>query len=398
MTYSATPIEHLPAGSLSRSVLLVLSASSGLAVANSYYNQPMLGQLSIEFGLTAATAAMVPVLTQLGNASGVLFIAPLGDRFERKRLILITTSALVIALIAAAVSASFLWLIVASFFVGLFATVAQQLVPLSVHIAPANMKGQVLGTVTGGILLGILLSRTLSGFVTDWWDWHVMFWIAAALMTSVGLVLALKLPRVAPTTSIGYFSLIASLWSLLREHSILRRAVCIQAAIFAAFLAFWSNLALLLAQEPYHLGASAVGLIALVGAGGALAAPLAGRLADKRGSAAVVSTGAAMVIAAFATFITIPGSITALVIGVIIMDLGVQSSQVANQARVYALDPTARSRLNTIFMATMLFGGSLGAGAGGIAFSNYGWIGTCSFGAFAATTALLIAMRKSAAK
>lgn len=150
MTYSAPPAEHLLTATLSRSVLFVLSASSGLAVANSYYNQPMLGELSSEFGLTAATAAMVPVLTQLGNASGVLFIAPLGDRFERKRLILITNSALVAALIAAAVSASFLWLIVASFFVGLFATVAQQLVPLSVHIAPANMKGQVLGTVTGG--------------------------------------------------------------------------------------------------------------------------------------------------------------------------------------------------------------------------------------------------------
>ncbi|MVA24043.1 MFS transporter [Agrobacterium vitis] len=397
MTYSAPPAEHLLTATLSRSVLFVLSASSGLAVANSYYNQPMLGELSSEFGLTAATATMVPVLTQLGNASGVLFIAPLGDRFERKRLILITNSALVAALIAAAVSASFLWLIVASFFVGLFATVAQQLVPLSVHIAPANMKGQVLGTVTGGILLGILLSRTLSGFVTDWWDWHLMFWIAAVLMTSVGLVLAWKLPRVAPTTDISYFDLIASLWSLVRKHSILRRAVCIQAAIFAAFLAFWSNLALLLAQEPYHLGASAVGLIALVGAGGALAAPLAGRLADKRGSV-VVSAGAAMVIAAFAIFIAIPGSIIALVIGVVVMDLGVQSSQVANQARVYALDSTARSRLNTIFMATMLLGGSLGAGAGGIAFSKFGWIGTCCFGAFAATTALLIAVRKPTAK
>lgn len=394
MTYSVTPTEHLPTGSLSRGVLLVLSASSGLAVANSYYNQPMLGQLSSDFGLTAATAAMVPVLTQFGNASGVLFIAPLGDRFERKRLILITTSALVIALIAAAVSTSFMWLIVASFFVGLFATVAQQLVSLSVHIAPANMKGQVLGTVTGGILLGILLSRTLSGFVTDWWDWHLMFWIAAALMTFVGLVLALKLPRVAPTTSIGYFSLIASLWSLVRKHSTLRRAVCIQAAIFAAFLAFWSNLALLLAQEPYHLGASAVGLIALVGAGGALAAPLAGRLADKRGSDTVVSIGAAMVIAAFAIFLTLPGSIIALVFGVIVLDLGVQTSQVANQTRVYALDPTARSRLNTIFMATMLLGGSLGAGAGGIAFTQFGWIGTCCFGAFAAATALFIAVRK----
>jgi predicted MFS family arabinose efflux permease len=397
MDFPKGSLEASPQQTLSRSLLMVLSTAAGMSVANSYYNQPMLGRLSSDFGLAAATVALVPVLTQFGNAVGVLFIAPLGDRIERKFLILITAAALVVALISAALANSFEWLVVASFFVGLFATVAQQLVPLSVHIAPTKMKGQVLGTVTGGILIGILLSRVLSGFVTELFDWHIMFWVAALLMTLIGVALALMLPRVVPTTDVGYFKLIASLWSLLRRHALLRRAIVIQALIFAAFLGFWSSLALHLADEPFRLGSSWVGLIALVGAGGAMAAPAAGRFADKRGTQAVIVIGTAMVFAAFVSFIVLQGSILALIVGVIVMDLGVQSSQVANQAQVYALDTTARSRLNTVFMATMLLGGSLGAGVAGLAFSNFGWTGTCIFGALSAGCALLIALIKPSA-
>jgi predicted MFS family arabinose efflux permease len=377
-----------------RALLVTLSISAGLAVANSYYNQPMLGYFAADFDLPAGIVAMVAVLTQFGNAVGVLLIAPLGDRFERKRLILLTIAALVVSLIAAASASSFAWLLFSGFFVGLFATVGQQIVPLSVQIAPPHMKGQVLGTVTAGILIGIVLSRTVSGFVTDWWSWHIMFLIAAVIMLIVGIVLAWKLPTVPATMDLSYFALLGSLWSLLRDHRLLRYAVAIQALIFAAFLAFWSNVAFFLSQEPINLGASAVGLLALVGAAGALAAPLAGRFADKQGSEAVIVIGASMVIAAFVLFGCFQGSVVVLVIGVIIMDLGVQSSQVANQARVYALDPTARSRLNTIFMATMLAGGAVGAGLGGAAFSAFGWVGTCTVAGLAATAALLLALVK----
>jgi predicted MFS family arabinose efflux permease len=382
------------ATAIDRTLLVTLSTSAGLAVANNYYNHPMLGHLAIDFQLSTGVVALVSVLTQLGNAMGVLFIAPLGDRLERKRLILLTVGALVIALVAAAAASTFLRLISASFLVGLFATVAQQIVPLSVHIAPPRMKGQVLGTVTGGILVGILLSRTISGFVTEWSDWHIMFLIAAALMLIVGFVLARKLPEVPPTTNLGYLALLGSLWSLLRDHSLLRYAIAVQALIFAAFLAFWSNLAFFLGREPFNLGASAVGLLALAGTAGALAAPLSGRLADKRGTEPVIVAGALLVTAAFVLFGFFQGSLTVLIVGVIIMELGVQSSQVANQARVYALDPTAHSRLNTIFMATMLFGGSAGAGAGGLAFTRFGWTGTCAVAGAAATAGLALTLVK----
>ena len=371
----------------------MLAVAAGAAVANSYYNQAFLGHITAEFGLATGVASIIPVLTQAGNAAGVLFLAPLGDRLERKSLILATIAALVVALIGAALSPGFIWLAVASLAVGLFATVAQQIVPLAVHLAPAAERGRILGTVTGGILIGILLARTVSGTISDLWGWPVVFWFAAALMVAIGVFLAFRLPRVPPTTDLSYPRLLASLWTLVRTHRVLRQAVAVQFLIFAAFMAFWSNLALLLLEPAYQLGGTAVGLLALVGVAGALAAPIAGGFADRRGPAVVVSIGAGLVVVAFSIFGIWQSSLVGLVIGILLLDLAVQSSQVANQARVYALDPTARSRLNTVFMATMLLGGAVGAGVGGAAYAAWGWTGTCAFGAMAASLALLLSRR-----
>ncbi len=375
---------------LSAGLVRLLAVGAGAAVANSYYNQAFLGHLTTDFGLAAGAAALVPVLTQAGNAVGVLFLAPLGDRLERKSLILATTGALVAALVGAAVSPGFVWLAAASLAVGLFATVAQQIVPLAVHLAAPAERGRILGKVTGGILIGILLARTVSGTISDLWGWPFVFWFAAALMIVIGAALALWLPRVQPTTDLSYPRLIGSMWTLVRRHRVLRQAVAVQFLIFAAFIGFWSNLALLLIEPPYRLGGTAVGLLALVGVAGALAAPVAGGFADRRGPAAVVSIGAGLVLLAFVVFGLWQGSLLGLVLGILIMDLAVQSSQVANQARVHALDPTAHSRLNTVFMATMLLGGAVGAGIGGAAYAGWGWTGTCAFGAMSAGLALLL--------
>lgn len=185
-------------------MLCLLATSAGLSVANSYYNQPMLGRLASEFGVGAAEIAAVPFATLIGNTVGVFFIAPLGDRFERRGLIVMTTLSLACALGAASVAPDLPLLILSSFLIGLFATVTQQIVPLSVHITPEGSKGQTLGFVTGGILLGILLSRTVSGIVTEWWNWRLMFQIAAALMFGLAILFALHLPRARPTTTVGY--------------------------------------------------------------------------------------------------------------------------------------------------------------------------------------------------
>lgn len=373
-----------PGQVLSVAMIRLLAVGAGASVANSYYNQAFLGHLATGFGLAAGSAVALPVLTQAGNALGVLFLAPLGDRVERKSLILITIVALVAALVGAALSPGFVWLAAASLAVGLFATVAQQIVPLAVHLAPPAARGRTLGKVTGGILIGILLARTVSGAISDLWGWRHVFWFAAALMTAIGLAMARWLPRVPRTTDLGYFRLLGSLWTLVRAHRALRRSVAIQFLIFAAFIAFWSTVALLLAGPAYRLGGTAVGLLALVGVAGALAAPVAGGFADRHGHATVVSAGAALIAVAFGVFAVWGESLVGLIVGVLILDLAVQSSQIANQTRVYALDANARSRLNTVFMATMLFGGALGAGVGGWALLHWGWSGLCAFGALMA--------------
>ncbi|WP_095202497.1 MFS transporter [Mesorhizobium carmichaelinearum] len=388
---------YAPAGTHSTAIdnglLAILAVAAGLTVANNYYNQTMLGLLAHQFALSAGTVSALPVVTQLGNVVGILFLAPLGDRIERRSLILATTAALVVALAGAALAHSFPWLVVAGIGIGLFATVTQQIVPLALHLAAPHERGRVLGIVTGGILVGILLARTVSGFISDIWGWQAVFSAAAALMLATCAALAWRLPRVEPVTDLSYGRLLGSLWTLLRTHRILRQAIVVQALIFAAFIGFWSTLALAFDAAPYHFGATAVGLMALVGVAGALAAPLAGRFADRRGPHVIVSIGAGLVVAAFAILGLFEGSLAAMIVAVLILDLGVQSSQVANQARIHALDPTARSRLNTIFMATMILGGAFGSGLAGLAYSAWGWSGTCLFGAVSAAAALLVSRR-----
>lgn len=377
----------------SPALIRLLAVAAGAAVANSYYNQAMLGHIGRDFAVSAAGVAAIPVLTQLGNAIGVLFLAPLGDRLERRGLMLLTISALVLALLAAAAAPSFVALVVISLAIGGFATVAQQIVPFAVGIASDETRGRVLGTVTGGILLGILLARAFSGIASDLWGWRLVFLVAAGVMAAVGGLLAAMLPRVQPTTTLPYGRLLASLWRLVAAHPVLRRSTLIQCFVFMGFIGFWSSLALALEAAPYRLGASAVALLALVGAAGALAAPLAGRFSDRVGPRLVVTIGTSLALGSFILLVLGQGSMAVMVAGTLGLDLAVQTSQVANQTQVYALDRAARSRLNTVFMAAMLLSGSIGAGLGGLAFATWGWTGTCLFGALSSLLALLLSLR-----
>lgn len=378
---------------LTKSLLFILTVGAGLSVANIYYNQPMLGILAEEFHQSPAIISLIPFLSQAGYALGILFLSPLGDRFERKKLILATMTLLIIAIAATAISTSIEWLAITSLITGILATVTQQIVPLSVNLAAPSERGKVIGIVTGGILLGILLARTVGGYVTDQMGWRSMYWIAAALMSITSLAMAIKLPKVLPTTNISYLKVMKSLGTLFIKYPALRQAAFIQSLIFGAFLAFWSTLAQLFQQPSYNLGATAVGLIGVIGAGGALIAPIAGKLSDARGPKLVITLGAGLLAIAFGILGGIQNSLTALIIAVIIMDLAVQASQVSNQAQVYALDPTARSRLNTVFMTAMFCGGAAGSALGSIAFGFFNWTGTCAIAGIAALLALLISFR-----
>ena len=342
-------------------LLFLLATGAGLGAATLYYAQPMLGVLGGEFQATPGAIGLVPTLTQLGYALGILLLAPLGDRFDRRRIILGKAAALTIALLTAAAAPSLGVLLVASLAVGLAATLAQDIVPAAATLAPEAERGRMVGTVMTGLLMGILLSRVVSGWVAEQWGWRAMFVAAAISMALLGLAVWVRLPRFVPTTSLGYLALLGSLLTLWRRHAALRRAALAQGLLSIGFSAFWSTLAVMLHGAPFHLGSSAAGAFGLAGAAGALAAPLAGRVADRKGPELVTRLGAALVAAAFLAMALGGNQLWLIALGAVVFDLGAQAALIAHQSIVYSIEPAARSRLNAVLFVGMFTGMSSGA-------------------------------------
>lgn len=373
---------------LGKPALFSMAAASGIAVANIYYNQPMLGIIEKDFGADAVTG-FIPTATQLGYALGLFFLLPLGDIVHRRKLIVGQFLVLAVALVLAAVSPSAWVLTLASLAVGASSTVAQQIVPFAASLAAPDKRGSTIGTVMAGVLSGILFSRTLSGFVGEHFGWREMFWLGAPLAILASGLMYVTLPHHSPTSRMAYHNAIGSLAKLWKRESALRSAALMQASLFGSFTAFWTILALYLATPQFNLGADVAGLFGIVGAVGVFAAPLAGKVADRRGPGFVVWLGAALTLVAWIIFGTW-SSIVALVIGVVVLDFGIQSALISNQHIVYALDQEARSRLNTIFMTSMFLGGAAGAGMATAAWSYGGWTGVSMLGAALALLALVI--------
>lgn len=374
----------------SRGLILLLAATSGLAVANLYYNQPLLAEIGRTFGASSNEVGYVSMFTQIGYALGMLLFVPLGDIRERRTLISLLLIAVALSLVGFAVSPSLLWMYIASFAVGITTVVPQIIVPFSAQLARPEERGKVIGTVMSGLLFGILLARTVSGIVGDFFGWRAMYWIAAALMLLLSVILYRLLPLTKPETSASYKELLGSMVHLVRKYSTLREASLIGACMFGSFSVFWTSLAFYLEGPPYHYSSAIAGLFGLIGVAGAAGAPVVGRLADKVAPIRIIGLLILLTLLSFGLFGLSGLTIWSLVAGVIVLDLGVQGTQVSNQARIYALEPAARSRINTVFMVSTFAGGAIGSTLGSYAWQHWGWSGVCWSGGILVTAALAI--------
>lgn len=363
---------------LDASLLMVMTVACGIFVSNVYYNQPLLELLHQAFPQATGLVNLAPTVTQLGFAGGLFFLVPLGDRIDRRKLILGQAAALVSALIWLAATPSAWGLVFASAVVGISASVAQQIVPFAAELAVPSRRGQVIGIVMSGVLCGLLLGRAVGGFVGDHWSWRATYWLGAMVTAIAWLMLLVKIPHSKPQTNHSYFSLMKSLIGLWREEQLLRRATCIQAALFGSFMGLWTILALHL-HEAYDLGADVAGLMGVVGAAGILIAPLAGRVADHRGPQAVTGVGCLFMLLSY-PILGFWDSFIGLIFGIVLLDIGEQLALISNQHVIYALRPEARSRINTLFMSGMFVGGATGSWGAGISWRLGGWHAACVFG------------------
>jgi predicted MFS family arabinose efflux permease len=357
-----------------------MAAASGVAVANLYYNQPMLADIGRTFHAGAREVGLIATFTQVGYAAGMPLFIPLGDLVNRRRLVVTLFGGVGCALAAAAIAPNLTWLAAASFLIGVTTVIAQILIPLATELAPPWEQGHTIGSILTGVLLGILLARTVSGFVAEHFGWRPMFWAAAAGAVVFGIMLRARLPDVAPHGTISYLELLKSMWRLVVEIEKLRQVSLVAAMFFAAFSAFWTTLVFLLQTPPYHYGPQAAGLFGLIGASGAAVAGVAGRLSDRHTPRFVIAIALGVVLAAYAVFWAFGFHLWGLVAGVILLDVGVQGAQVANQSRVLGLRPEARNRVNTVYMICYFAGGSLGSFLGSWTWARWKWDGVCAAG------------------
>lgn len=360
---------------LSRFILLLMTTAIAATAANLYYNQPILPLIAQEFDLNHSQLGGVPSLTQFGYAFALLFISPLGDSVPRRRLIGILSCLLVVASVVAVITPSFPLLLLAVFLIGVSANITQQLIPFAASMVTHEQKGATLGTLMMGLTLGILLSRTLSGFVGDHFGWRGVFIMSALLAATFGILLRVFLPTNKPQTTLGYGALLKSSLLLFLQHKSLRIYSLSGACWFAAFNVLWATLALYVSDAPFNYNAQQAGLFGVIALAGVIGAKSSGKWVNALGSRKLVMMVLILAAVGFAVTGVFIGNVWALVLGIILIDFAIFSAQVANQVRVFSIDPSAQSRINGIYMLGYYLGGAVGSVVGVKAFAIYQWSG-----------------------
>lgn len=355
----------------------ILALATGLIAANLYYGQPLAGPISAALGLSPAATGLIVTLTQIGYGAGLVLIVPLGDLVESRRLILIMLGVVTVALLAAAMSSAALPFLVASLAIGVGSVAVQIIVPFAAGLASAEHRGRVVGNVMSGLMLGIMLARPVASLVASVSSWHIMYFLSAGAMLLLAGLLAVTLPPRRPEARLSYGALLVSMGRLVATQPVLRLRALIQAAQFAAFSLFWTVTPLLLAGPEFRLDQGGIALFALAGVAGAIASPIAGRLADRGLARPATFLGLGLGVTAFLiSHVGAPGSALALgmlVASAILLDFGVTTTLVVGQRAIYGLGSEQRSRLNGLFMATFFMGGAIGSAVGGWAFAQGGW-------------------------
>ena len=379
-TPSANPAAPAATAYASRGKILMMAVIAGAVITNIYCTQPILPLIASGMKVDVARVDLVAGSALLGFAVGLALLLPLGDRFDRRKLVLGQIIGAFIFATAAALAPDIWSLVAASFGLGIVSCVPQQLVPFAAVMSPPSERGRSVGTVVSGIMVGILLGRTISGVVGAAYGWRAVYVVEAAFMVPVWIAAARLLPRGVPSTDLGYGRLLASLWPLVRDHRPIRESMMVQALLWACFNAFWVNLAALLAEGPWHLGSAWAGGFGIIGAAGAMAASLGGRATDRLGPRSVIAASIGIVTVAFLLLAGAETSLVFLVIGVVVLDIGVQSGLVSNQTRAFAVDPKAQGRINSLYMTATFAGGALGVIVSGWLMAHHGWTGIVIFG------------------
>jgi len=366
---------------LPRSLVILIAVATGAVVANLYYAQPVLHVVAHDFHSGSGLASLIITATQVGYAAGLLLVVPLGDLHPRRILVVRIFCLAAVALVACALSPD-IWVFgLASIAVGTASVAGQVMIPFAADLAPPERRGRVVARIMTGLLLGILLARTVSGLVAQLAGWRAIYWFSAALMVAFAVILWRALPNEGPRPHRAYWSLVGSSLRLLVDEPVLRRRAWHGACAFACFSVLWTSIAFLLSGAPYHYSSAVIGLFGLVGAAGIFAANLAGKLADADRSTIATLVAGVLLTGSFGLLWFGRSALAALIVGIVVLDIGTQGMQITNQAIIYALRPDARSRINSAYMVCYFIGGAAGSLTAGVVYGGHGWAGVCVLGA-----------------